>query len=215
MARAHVQDDSRMEKSGPIIRTIRGVKVVLDLDLASVYGTTTKRLNEQVRRNRARFPADFMFRLTRAEWAVLTVEKIADATQQVDNEHIIRLRSQTATSSEPQHGGRRHLPYAFTEHGALMAANVLKSPRAIRMSLYVVRAFIKQRELLMAQSEILKKLAQIDAKLLEHDEALRIIWRELQPLLQPPLDPPKKEIGFHVRERSARYSIQRNRRTGT
>ena len=95
-----------------------------------------------------------------------------------------------------------------------MAANILKSPRAIRMSVYVVRAFIKQRELLMAQSEIPKKLAQIDAKLLEHDEALRIIWRELQPLLQPPPDPPKKEIGFHVRERSARYSTPRTRRTG-
>lgn len=198
-----------MGKPDSIIRTIRGVKVVLDLDLAAVYGTSTKRLNEQVRRNRARFPADFMFRLTRAEWALLTTERNAGSPQQPEAECVTYLRSQNATSKR-QRGGRRVLPYAFTEHGALMAANVLKSPRAIRMSLYVVRAFIKQRELLMAQSEILKKLAQIDAKLLEHDEALHLLWRELQPLLQPPPDPPKKEIGFHVRERSARYSIRRN-----
>ena len=89
------------------------------------------------------------------------------------------------------------LPYAFTEHGALMAANVLNSPEAVKMSVYVVRAFIKQRELLMAQSDVLKKLTQMDAKLLKQDDALRLIWRELQPLLSPPPSPPKRQIGFH------------------
>jgi hypothetical protein len=91
----------------------------------------------------------------------------------------------------------RTRPYAFTEHGALMAANVLNSPDAVKMSVYVVRAFIQQRELLMAQSDVLKKLAQMDAKLLQHDEALRVIWRELQPLLSPPPAAPKRQIGFH------------------
>jgi len=92
----------------------------------------------------------------------------------------------------------KSLPHAFTEHGALMAANVLNSPEAVKMSVHVIRAFIKQRELLAGQTEILKKLAQMDAKFLKHDDALRIIWRELQPLLGPPPVLPKKEIGFHV-----------------
>ncbi|MEI6070568.1 MAG: ORF6N domain-containing protein, partial [Verrucomicrobiae bacterium] len=102
----------------------------------------------------------------------------------------------------------------FTEHGALMAANVLNSPEAAKMSVYVVRAFIKQRELLMAQSDVLKKLAQIDAKLLEHDDDLRVIWQELQPLLNPPPIPPKPQIGFHAKEDSPPYrarTAKRNR----
>jgi phage regulator Rha-like protein len=90
----------------------------------------------------------------------------------------------------------KYLPYAFTEHGALMAANVLNSARAVKMSVYVVRAFIKQREMLMAQADILKRLAQMDKKLLQHDEVLKVIWTELQPLLQPPPAPPKPRIGF-------------------
>ena len=89
------------------------------------------------------------------------------------------------------------MPYAFTEHGALMAANVMNSPEAVKMSVYVVRAFIKQREILLAQADVLKRLAQMDAKLLKHDDALRVIWHELQPLLSPPPAPPKRQIGFH------------------
>jgi len=100
------------------------------------------------------------------------------------------------------------LPYAFTEHGALMAANVLNSPEAVKMSVHVVRAFIKQRELLAGQAEILKKLARMDAKLLKHDDALRVIWRELQPLLAPPPAPTRKEIGFHAREDSPAYGAK-------
>jgi len=114
-------------------------------------------------------------------------------------------RSQIATGS---HGRSRTLPYAFTEHGALMAANVLNSPEAVKMSVYVVRAFIKQREPPMAQSEVLKKLAQMDAKLLRHDDALRVIWQELQPLLTPPPGPPKPEIGFHAKEEAPRYRLK-------
>ena len=103
----------------------------------------------------------------------------------------------------------KSLPHAFTEHGALMAANVLNSPEAVKMSVHVVRAFIKQRELLAGQAEILKKLAQMDAKLLEHNDILRVIWKELQPLLNPPPEPPKKELGFHVREKTASYPAKR------
>ncbi len=161
-----------------LILNLRGQKVLLDADLAAIYGVPTKRLNEQVKRNAARFPEDFVFQLDSDEKA----EVVANC------DHLSRLKFS------------KTLPYAFTEHGALMAANVLNSPDAVRMSVHVVRAFIKQRELIAGQAEILKKLAQIDATLLKHDEALRIIWQELQPLLAPPPQPPKPEIGFHVRE---------------
>jgi len=166
-----------------LILTIRGQKVLLDADLAAIYGVPTKRLNEQVKRNAERFPEDFIFQLTDSEKR----EVVANC------DHLTRLKF----SKSP--------PFAFTEHGALMAANVLNSPEAVKMSVHVVRAFIKQRELLAGQAEILKKLAQMDAKLLKHDDALRIIWHELQPLLAPPPVPQKEEIGFHVREDAPKY----------
>jgi hypothetical protein len=164
-----------------LILSIRGQKVILDADLAAIYGVPTKRLNEQVKRNAERFPADFVFQLSSEE----KEEVVANC------DHLSRLKfSKTC-------------PYAFTEHGALMAANVLSSPEAVKMSVHVVRAFIKQRELLLAHSDVLKKLAQMDAKLMKHDEALRAIWQELQPLVAPVPPPPKKEIGFHVRNDSS------------
>ena len=129
-----------------------------------------------MKRNAERFPEDFLFQLTQSEKG--QVVTICD--------HLARLKF-----SKP-------CPYAFTEHGALMAANVLSSPEAVKMSVHVVRAFIKQRELLMAHSDVLKKLAQMDAKQMKHDEALRAIWHELQPLVTPALLLPKKEIGFHA-----------------
>jgi len=103
----------------------------------------------------------------------------------------------------------KHLPYAFTEHGAIMAANVLNSPQAVAMSVYVIRAFVQQREVLAANSAILKRLAEIDQTLLLHDEALRDIYQKLLPLLQPPPDPPKSKIGF--RERSPRYGFNKQK----
>lgn len=166
-----------------LILTIRGEKVLLDADLASIYGVPTKRLNEQVKRNADRFPEDFLFQLTPSEKA----EVVANC------DHLSGLKYS------------KNLPHAFTEHGALMAANVLNSPEAVKMSVHVVRAFIKQRELIAGQAEILKKLAQMDAKLLKHDDILRVIWKELQPLLAPPPDPPKKQMGFHVKEGAATY----------
>jgi hypothetical protein len=160
---------------GTLILTIRSQKVLLDADLAAIYGVPTKALNQAVKRNADRFPNDFLFQLTDEE----KQEVVTNC------DHLARLKFS------------KTLPYAFTEHGALMAANVLNSPEAVKMSVYVVRSFIKQRELLMAQSDVLKKLTQMDAKLLKHDDALRLIWRELQPLLSPPPSPPKRQIGFH------------------
>jgi hypothetical protein len=150
----------------------------------------TKALNQAVKRNAERFPEDFVFQLDSEEKAEVVT----------NCDHLSRIKFS------------KSLPYAFTEHGTLMAANVLNSPDAVRMSVHVVRAFIKQRELIAGQAEILKKLAQIDATLLKHDEALRIIWQELQPLLAPPPEPEKPEIGFHVREPDAKYSVKPRRK---
>lgn len=119
---------------------LRDQKIILDADLAELYGVTVKRLNEQVKRNLARFPSDFLFQLTRAEQDV--------------------LRSQIATSNNGR-GGRRYLPYAFTEHGAIMAATVLNSKRAIQMSIFVVRAFVRIREALATSRQIAVKLAEL------------------------------------------------------
>ena len=165
-----------------------GQRVILDTDLARLYGIQTFHLNEAVKRNRGRFPDDFLFQLT-------PLEREA-------------LRSQFAMS-KPGRGGRRTLPFAFTEHCALMAANILNSPRAEAMSVYVIRAFVKMREHVAANAAILKRLAEIDMTLLIHDAALREIFQKLRPLLEPPPAPPKPEIGFHVKEDTIPYRINR------
>jgi ORF6N domain len=187
------------------ILSIRGQKVVLDSDLAAVYGVTTKRLNEQFRRNRKRFPEDFAFQLTAEEFATLTSQV---ATLDEGGSSREPVRSQPATASSRSQSMRsqfatasqrniRYRPWAFTEHGALQAANVLRTDRAIAMSVYVIRAFIEQREKLAANAAILKRLAEIDKTLLEHDAALREIYQKLLPLLAPPPEPPRRQIGFH------------------
>ena len=183
------------------IFTVRGQRVILDADLARLYGTTTKRFNETFKRNAARFPQDFCFQLTMREFAVLRSQIATLDVKPADKEVASRMWSQTANTSEK--GGKRgkhrkYLPWAFTEHGAVMAANVLRSPKAVEMSVYVVRAFIAQRELLATNATILKRLAEIDKTLLEHNSALLSLWRKLQPLLAPPPERPRKEIGFHT-----------------
>jgi hypothetical protein len=184
---------------GRLIHSLRGQRVILDNDLAALYGVSTKRLNEQYRRNFDRFPEDFAFALTVREWAAL---KAQDPNLQAD----AGLRSQNATSS--WHGGRRYPPIAFTEHGALMAANILNSPRSVAMSVYVIRAFVKMREDQATNAAILKRLAEIDKTLLLHDGALREVFEKLRPLLTPPPTPPKPEIGFHVKEDALPYRVR-------
>jgi hypothetical protein len=185
----------------PRIRAIRGQRVILDNDMARIYGVPTKRLNEQYRRNLDRFPEDFAFQSTQTEWAALR-SQIATSSP-ADN------RSQFATGSQ-KHRDPRHFPIAFTEHGALMGANILNSPRAVTMSVYVIRAFVKMREDIVANAAILKRLAEIDKNLLLHDVALRDIYQKLRPLLEPPPAPPKPEIGFHVKEDAIPYRIRRH-----
>jgi ORF6N domain len=161
------------------IFSIRGRSVVLDSDLSAVYSVETRVFNQAFRRNQVRFPADFVFQLTEEEWGV--------------------LRSQFVTLKPAGRGQhRKYLPWVFTEHGALMAATILNSARAVAMSVYVVRAFVKMREELMANTAILKRLAEIDKALLVHDRDLRDLYQKLLPLLQPPPEKSKPRIGFHT-----------------
>jgi hypothetical protein len=181
------------------IRTVRGQKVLLDADLAKIYGVETGALNRAVIRNRKRFPADFMFQLTREEFE--------------------SLRSQFGISSS--HGGRRFLPYVFTENGAIMAANVLNSSAAVRMSVFVVRAFVKMRELLGGTKELAKQLAALEKKLTArldgHESAIVDVLRRLMQILDPPPAPPEPEqparrIGFHVEpEEKVSTKVQRKK----
>lgn len=144
------------------IRIVRGRKVIIDSDLAALFGVPTKRLNEQVKRNLDRFPGDFMFQLTQTE---------ADF-----------LRSQIATSSRPQ-GGRRFLPYVFTEHGTLMAANVLNNPIAIAVSIEIVRTFVQLRQTLLAHQELKRKVELLESK---YDSQFRSIFDAIKQLMIPP-----------------------------
>ena len=177
----------------PRIYAVRRQKVVLDADLAKLYGVPTKRVNEAVRRNAARFPEEFCFFINAEEDEVLR-SQIATIKPGASGDG--NLRSQIATSSLG-HGGRRSLPRVFTEHGALMAANVLRSEQAVQMSLYLIRAFVALREQLVSNLSTLRRLSEIDKKLLEHDVVLREVLERLQPLLNPPPAPKKPLIGFH------------------
>ena len=178
----------------PPIHTVRGRRIVLDSDLAALYGVPTMVFNQAIKRNAARFPTDFAFRLTGEEVAHLKSRIVISSS-----EGNPRLRSQFVTL---KHGGRRSLPWAFTEHGAIMAATILRSPRAVEMSVYVVRAFVRMREELLTNAVIFKRLAQIDKKLLEHDLVLRDVVEKLLPLLNAPLEPepPRRRIGFSTGE---------------
>lgn len=175
----------------PAILTVRRHRVILAGDLAGIYGVDALRLNEQVRRNRARFPADFVFQLTREEFETLKAQGRAAADGRA-------LRSQNAILKRGQHV--KYPPLAFTEHGAIMAAMVLNGARAVAMSVYVVRAFTRMRNRLAANTMILKRLAEIDRTLLQHDSALRDIYRKLLPVLRPAEEPPKRQIGFHAKD---------------
>ena len=170
-----------------LIRTIRGQKVILDSDLARVFGVPAKRLNEQVKRNADRFPPDFMFRLSREE-----------------AEAVLRSRSQFATLKRGTN--LKYFPHAFTENGAVMAANVLNRPEAVRLSVFVVRAFVKMRELLGGTRELARQLADLERKftgrLDAHETAIVEVLQRLMEILNPPPpppEPPKRQMGFHTR----------------
>ncbi len=164
------------EKILNIIIIVRGEKVILDSDLATLYGVETRRLNEQVRRNIDKFPGDFMFQLTKEEFE--------------------NLKSQFATSSSTW-GGRRKLPLVFTEHGALQAANVLNSSQANKMSVFIVRTFIKLREMALKNEKLSRKFIELEKRVSDHDEILIELVHEIRKLIDSPKPKGKNQsIGF-------------------
>ena len=166
-----------LQNPSDFIVTLREQKVILDADLAKIYGVPTRRLNEQVKRNQERFPTDFMFQLSKEE---------ADAWRSSRSQNAILKRGQNI----------KYLPYAFTDHGAIMAANVLNSTKAITMSLYVIRAFVRLREEFTIKQVLTKRLAEIEKSLIIHDTALQDLYKKIHPLLLTPPDLPRKKIGF-------------------
>jgi hypothetical protein len=190
--------DRKVASIESAIYSLRGQRVMLDSDLAAIYGTSTMRLNEQFKRNRKRFPDDFAFVLTREEFT--------------------NLISQDAISRS--HGGRRTLPIAFTEHGAIMLASVLNSEIAVQASVRIVRAFIRLREMVAANVQLAGKLKELERRFDSHDESIANLFATLKQLLEPSEAPKRREIGFHVREEAARYRVRKaprikNRNLGT
>jgi hypothetical protein len=171
-----------------MIFLIRGRRVMLDSDLAKIYGVTTKQLNQQFKRNRKRFPDDFAFVFT--------------------NQEVANMRSQIVTSSRRNF---RRLPIAFTEHGALMLGNILNSKTAVEASIRVVRAFVWIREQLAANKELSQKLKELESRIGEHDEAISNLFEAIRQLLHP-AEKPQREIGFHIRENSTPYRIKTKKR---
>ena len=162
----------RIERS---ILLIRGQKVLLDNDLASLYGVETKKLLQAVKRNVRRFPEDFMFQLNAEEFDI--------------------LRSQFVTSSS--WGGRRHAPYAFTEQGVAMLSRVLRSPRAVAVNIEIMRAFVRLRQMLLSHADLARKVNSLEKK---YDSQFKVVFDALRQLMQPPEEKPKRPIGFHARQ---------------
>ncbi|MCL4548589.1 MAG: ORF6N domain-containing protein [Bacteroidetes bacterium] len=172
-----------------MIFSLRGEKVILDSDLAAIYGVTTARLNQQVKRNAERFPSDFVFRLTKKEFDSLML--------------------QFATSNLSR-GGRRKIPFAFTEHGAIMAANVLNSNKAVQMSVLVVRAFVQIRKSIVAYDEFTKRLRELEQKVTNHDNDIQEIVEAIRQLMAPP-EKSKRSYGFSVEESKAKYDASKQK----
>ena len=193
-----------------LITTVRGYKVILDADLAAVYQVPTKALNQAVKRNREKFPEDFLFQLTPDEAEAArssTLEPVSSPGQS--------NRSQIVTGSQ-KHRDPRHLPYAFTEHGAIMAANVLNSPQAAQMSVFVVRAFVKMRSAFKDTRELAQKLAlleqELKIRLNIHEAAIVDVLQRILNILDPPPPPPAPpppEIGFHIKEDALPYRVKK------
>jgi hypothetical protein len=194
------------EQIASAILILRGQRVLHDSELAALYGVSTKRFNQQVRRNRRRFPADFMFQLTAEETSSLRSQiatlktsggQLRKSTPYVKETKCLRSQIATLKAGRGQH--RKYSPYVFTEHGAIMAATILNSTRAIEMSVYVVRAFVQLREMLASNKELARRFAQLetrlDKKLTTHDEAIAAILSAIRQLMHPPV-PKRRQIGF-------------------
>jgi hypothetical protein len=175
-----------IQQVAQVIRFLRGERVLLDFDLARLYGVTTGNLNKAVRRNRDRFPADFMFQLTAEETKSLMFQ----------------------IGISKGRGGRRHFPYAFTEQGVAMLSSVLNSERAVKVNIAIMRAFVKLRQMLETNRELAQKFSELERRVGKHDEEIAAIIEAIRQLMAPP-EKTRREIGFHVREKATRYRTRK------
>ena len=177
------------EKIAPLVHVLRHEKVLLDSDLAELYGVPTGRLNEAVKRNLDRFPDDFMFQLTEDEMEILT-SQIATSKNAADS-----LRSQSATLKRGQH--RKYLPYAFTEQGVAMLSSVLRSPRAVEVNIVIMRTFVQLRRLMDSNALLAEKIQSLEAKYADHDQQFQLVFDAIRQLIATDAAP-KREMGFHA-----------------
>jgi len=182
---------------------VRGEKVLLDFDLATLYGVPTKTLNQAVKRHATRFPEDFMFQLSAEETRFLRSKFVTAKSQAVDNQWILPNWSQFVTSSR-KHRGQSYRPYAFTEQGVAMLSSVLNSERAVKVNIAIMRAFVKLRQTLETNRELARKFSELEKRVGKHDEEIDAILEAIRQLMAPP-EKPRREIGFHVREKAPRY----------
>jgi hypothetical protein len=189
------------------IRYVHGQKVILDFDLAALYGVTTKALNQAVKRNATRFPVDFMFQLTSEETRSLRSQFVTTNRQVVEDEVSATNWSQFVTSSS-KHRGATYRPYAFTEQGVAMLSSVLNSERAVKVNIAIMRAFVKLRKTLETNRELARKFAELENRVGKHDQEIAAIIEAIRQLMTPP-ETPRREIGFHVREKPPRYRTRK------
>ena len=185
------------------IRRFRGEKVLLDFDLAALYDVAVKVLNQAVKRNRDRFPDDFMFQLTAEEVLVLRSQTVTSSLKGTGNQGITKNRSQFVTTSH-KYRGTKYRPYAFTEQGIAMLSSVLNSKRAVKVNIAIMRAFVKLRWVLETNRELARKFSELERRVDKHDEEIAAILEAIRQLMGPP-EKPRREIGFHVRENAPRY----------
>ncbi len=183
------------------IRNFRGEKVLLDFDLAALYGVETRVLNQAVKRNADRFPSDFMFQLSVEETEMISQRVTSSAGQTVSDSSQIVM-------SPGKHRGKRYRPYAFTEQGVAMLSSVLNSERAIKVNIAIMRAFVKLRQILDTNREFAKKFSELEQRVGKHDEEIDAILEAIRQLMAPP-GRPRREIGFHVREKTPRYGARK------
>ena len=186
------------------IRQLRGEKVLLDYDLAALYGVAVKVLNQAVKRNRKRFPSDFMFQITDEEAAFLRL--FSSSVREVAQRQEAATNWSQFVTSLPKHRGAKYRPYAFTEEGVAMLSSVLNSERAVKVNIAIMRAFVRLRQALDTNRELAKKFSELERRVGKHDEEIAAILEAIRQLMAPP-EKPRREIGFHVRETPPRYRV--------
>src|SRR5437867_7608977 len=183
------------------IRNFRGEKVLLDFDLAALYGVETRVLNQAVKRNADRFPSDFMFQLSVEETEMIS-QRVTSSTGQTVSD------SSQIVMSPGKHRGKRYRPYAFSEQGVAMLSSVLNSERAIKVNIAIMRAFVKLRQILETNRELAQKFSELEQRVGKHDEEIAAILEAIRQLMTPP-EKPRREIGFHEREKAQQYRTRK------